>query len=489
MSGDLAVVDLREWRPVKRALRIDGLLLSMCAVGGGAVIAYLVATARWHLAVALLLALPMFVLLHRRPLVAVSVWLLVGPLVAVTESGVIRMAYWLVHRSLPVAALLAVVTGRVLGLRPKRLPRCGLPELLMLGYVIATLLSILYTSNATVATTYQLYDHIVTPMCLYLLLRLLEPSEEYLRRLAPVVVFVLVSQSVIGMLSWTAPEVLPEEWLTKLGERTTGSLRAPEVFGTVVLLCGVYLLHLGFSGAKSAFGQTAAICLFALSLVMVFMSFSRSVWIAGLAVTIGLLCVYRRFVPRLLLVSVPIVAIVLGSGLLSQQIEYAQERLDSEQSDESALSRLPVMLAAVRMFEDKPVTGWGYDNFDRFDRGYQGRVGNIVYAEKDHASHNLYLTTLAEQGLVGFVLFAGPTVIWLNRTVVTWRRLPPSGVISRQLVATLWLALAGFFVVNNFYRFQFGFAFGIWWVILGLIASVVDRHRAAPVPSLRRSAP
>jgi O-antigen ligase len=133
------------------------------------------------------------------------------------------------------------------------------------------------------------------------------------------------------------------------------------------------------------------------------------------------------------------------------------------------------------MFEAKPLTGWGYENFDRFDRDFQGRVGNIVYAEKDHASHNLYLTTLAEQGLVGIVFFGGPTLIWLRRTGSTWRRLPGSGVISRQLVATLWLSLLAFFVVNNFYRFQFGFAFGMWWLVLGLIASVVDRHRT-PVP-------
>ena len=179
-------------------------------------------------------------------------------------------------------------------------------------------------------------------------------------------------------------------------------------------------------------------------------------WIAGITVTLGLLWVYRRFVPRLLLVAVPILGIVLGSGLLSAQLDYAHQRLDSEQSHESTLSRLPVMLAAVRMFEDKPVTGWGYDNFDRFDRSYQGRVGNLVYADKDHASHNLYLTTLAEQGFLGFLLFVGPVVIWLNRTVLRWGRLPPSGIISRQLVASLWLGLAGFFVVNNFYRFQFG---------------------------------
>jgi O-antigen ligase len=484
-----AAVDFRRFRPVTWAVRVDGALLAMGAAGGGLVVAYLVATARWYVAAALLFALPMFVLLHRRPLFAVSTWLLLGPLVAVTESGGIRMAYWVVHRALPLAALLALVTGRLLRLRQAALPRCGLPELLMLGYAIATVLSILYTSEATVATLYLFYDNVVVSMCLYLVLRLLEPGEDFLRRLTPIVAFLLLSQSLVGVLSWTAPGVLPAEWLTKLGERTTGTLRAPEVFGAVVIFCGLYLLHVGFPRAGAWVGPTTASCLFCVALVMVFMSFSRSVWVAGLLVSASLLIVYRHVIGRLLLVAVPVAAIVLGSGLLSQQIRYATERLDSEQSEESALSRLPVMLAAVRMFEDKPVQGWGYANFDRFDRDYQGRVGNLVYAEKDHASHNLYLTTLAEQGVVGFALMTGPSLIWLNRTVTTWPRLPRSGLIGRRLVATLWMALGAIFVVNNFYRFQFGFAIGIWWLILGLLASVVDRHRVPRARAVGGSAP
>jgi hypothetical protein len=158
----------------------------------------------------------------------------------------------------------------------------------------------------------------------------------------------------------------------------------------------------------------------------------------------------------------------------------ATERFRSEQSEESALSRLPVVYAAIRMFRAKPLLGWGYENFDRFDRDFQSRVGNLVTPEKDHASHNLYLTLLAEQGAVGFVLFLGPAFYWLFRSWAYRRRADRSGLVGGNLVGVLWLVLVAVVVVSNFHRMQVPFGFGIWWLSLGLIASVVGRRRPEP---------
>jgi hypothetical protein len=72
---------------------------------------------------------------------------------------------------------------------------------------------------------------------------------------------------------------------------------------------------------------------------------------------------------------------------------------------------------------------------------------------------------------------------------VRWRsrraRLPKTGFLSGQLVAALWLIVAAHVVVNNFSRMQVPFGFGIWWLTLGLIATVVDRYRQAPEQKTR----
>jgi O-antigen ligase len=449
------------------------------AIVGGTILAYMIASGHWYVAVACMLAVPAYALIDRFPLAVVTTWLVVGPLVSITNSAATRKLYWMVHRGLPTFTLLLVVFGAASGLRSRRLPRLGPPELMMAGYVIVTYLSIAYTSATPRTSAYHLYDAVVVPMILYLLVRLVEPRESDLRAFVPAVAFVLVTQAAIGITSWIAPGLLPVEWLDKVGQRTTGSLRSQDVFGAVVLFCGLFLL----SGALNARGyarRMGPFLLFLFAILMAFLTFSRASWLAGVFVLVGVLFLARGFAVQLVLVLIPIVVLVSTFGLLNGQIAFARARLDSEQSDESALSRLPVAYASIQMFEAKPALGFGYENFNRFDFQYQRPVGNLVYPTKEHSSHNLYLTLLAEQGLVGFALYLGPAFWWLGRTKSRWRHLPRSGFLSRKLVGAMWLAVAAHVIVNNFSRMQVPFGLGIYWLSLGLIATVVSRQYESP---------
>lgn len=456
------------------AFRVGVAGLSVAVAGAG--VAYLVATGRWYIAAGVLLVVPAFVLLHRYPLISLTLWLCIAPLVAETDDAAVRKLFWLIHRTLPVVALAVVIFSSIARIRSRRLPRLGWPELMMAGYVVASLLSIAYTSRDALATSYILYDRVFIPLCLYLIVRLLQPDQNDLRRLLPAVVFVLLGQTLIGIVSWVAPEVLPSEWLGKLGERTIGSLRSPNVFGTTVLFCGMFVLHMGLTASRRFVIRAWSVGLFVLALLMAFMTFSRATWLAALVALVGAAYIYRSFVKQLAVVVIPVVLFALASGLFVEQVELAGRRLQSEEAEESALSRLPVAYAAVRMFEVKPTVGWGYGNFDLFDREFQSRVGNLVSPDKDHASHNIYLTILAEQGLVGFVLFVGPTVYWLLRTRSTLAYVPAFGIVDRRLLWSLWLVLAGFLIVNNFSTMHVTFGLGLWSITLGLIGSIIYRY-------------
>ena len=57
----------------------------------------------------------------------------------------------------------------------------------MAGYVLLSYLSIAYTSATPKASAYHLYDAVVIPMCLYLLVRLVAPDEAALRTFVPAV--------------------------------------------------------------------------------------------------------------------------------------------------------------------------------------------------------------------------------------------------------------------------------------------------------------
>jgi len=457
------------------------------AVGTSVVVAYLVGTGHPELALGLLIAVPTAHVLVRYPLAAAVVWLAVMPLVVeTTGGGGLRLVYWGVHRALPLLAVANVVLAALYGVR-RPLPRLTWAEGAMAAYLLITQLSIMHTSDGFMASTYHLYDRVAAPMFLYLLVRFCEPEEKHIRRLVPILLFILVTQTVIGAVQWIAPDALPPAWQNRIGLRTTGSLRHPNVYGTTMLFVALFLMHLGISQRSHGRGRLL-LWLVPVALTMVFLTYSRASWLAGVVVALGVFAIYPRYITKIAVVVIIASGLLAMSGRIDTQIQLAQNRFLSEQSEESALSRLPVIAASLRMFEQRPLTGWGYENFDRYDRQFQGAVGGLVVPEKDHASHNLYLTLLAEQGLPGFLFYMGPFFYWLALTRTAWRTMPVDGVVSRKLLLCLWLMLASHVVVNNYANMRIEWGLGLWWITLGLIASLIERYHPVAIAHAARGA-
>jgi O-antigen ligase len=458
------------WPALPQPVRVTVAILAGLVLA--TVVAYLTATGRPEFALGLLLAMPAAHIAVKYPLSAMVLWLVAASFV-VEISGGMRMLFWIVHRAVPPLAVLNVLLAEGFAAIP-RLPRLSWAEAMMFCYVVITELSILFTSSTVVLSSYRLYDRVVVPMCLYMLVRLVQPEDRHLRRLLPIVAFVLLAQAGIGALQWVAPGTLPAAWAARAGTRTTGSLLQPGVYSVTILAAGLILLHLGMQERHRLRGRLS-VWLFPLALVMVFMTYSRASWLAGLIVLLGLFTVYPQCVTKLSLGLIAIVVALVLSGVVQAEVERAQVRFLSEGSERSALSRLPVMAASVRMLQSRPVTGWGFDSFDEYDRQFQGSVGGLVVPEKDHSSHNLYLTILAEQGLPGFMLYMGPFFYWLARTRKV-RAMPVEGIVSRKLLLVLWLMLLTHVVVNNYANMRVEWGLGLWWVTLGLIASLVVRY-------------
>jgi O-antigen ligase len=133
------------------------------------------------------------------------------------------------------------------------------------------------------------------------------------------------------------------------------------------------------------------------------------------------------------------------------------------------------------MFLEKPFFGWGYNNFDVYDRGFYGRVLDLAHDNKDHASHNLYLTIIAEQGAAGLLLYLGPMLWLFALSIKRLPDLPRNGFRSRKLLILLWLMVLTQVVVSNFMNIIVVYGLGLWWVNLALIATLVD-GRSLPTP-------
>ena len=130
------------------------------------------------------------------------------------------------------------------------------------------------------------------------------------------------------------------------------------------------------------------------------------------------------------------------------------------------------------MFKTKPLFGWGYNNFDRYDRQFQTAIGEFS-AQKDHASHNVYLTLIAEQGITGLLLFTLPLLWWLVQTLSVWGKFPQHGFVNRNLIFIFWLVMLFHVVVNNFSNMRVVFGLGMWWITLGLIACTANSFQTS----------
>jgi O-antigen ligase len=437
-------------------------------------IAYLVVVGQWLYALALLVAVPAVLLVSRYPFAAVLVWLALDPFL-INGPGALRPVYWSIHRALPLVTLGFMLINIVLGVSKRKAPRLGWPEVAMGGYILVSLLSIIGQNGDPQATFYLFYDRVIAPMCIYMVVRLWVPDDKDIRQFTWVALFLVVSQMVIAMLAWFHPGVLPSQWLGWAGQRSTGSLDSYGAFAAAMLFGGLVLFHAASDRSSGLSRRYYYWLIFALAFFGVFFSFSRAAWLAEIAVLAGLFLLSPKVLIRLALIGLPI-ALLLFAGPLSGALRWANERLYSVRSENSALSRLPVYVASVRMVEARPAFGWGYENFNLYDWQFYGRVGDFVNADKDHSSHNFYLTLLAEQGLVGFALFMTPLVWWLVMTLKAWREIPAHGPISRRLLVVLWLFIIGYVIVNLFQSMRIVFGLGLWWVALGLIASVVDRY-------------
>jgi O-antigen ligase len=189
---------------------------------------------------------------------------------------------------------------------------------------------------------------------------------------------------------------------------------------------------------------------------------------------LGLIYLYPKVMLRVSSLTVPLLLLlVIGGGLLSNQLSWAQARFNS---DETALGRLPLMYAAYRMFEAKPIVGWGYGNYDRYDHQFQERVFDLVNPNKDLTSHNAYLTLLSEQGITGTFLFLFPLFWWFAKTLKVLHKMPEEGFWSRKLIIIFWLVIMATIVVNNFADIDVVFNLGLWWVMLALIANMVQEY-------------
>lgn len=254
--------------------------------------------------------------------------------------------------------------------------------------------------------------------------------------------------------------------------------RADGGFGGANQLGGflVILVPLALAGAvlarpaRSLFLATPV-----LAVIGIYASFSRGAWL-GLAVVP---IVFLR--GRLVVVALPLLVV---AALLAAP-DLARERLavSTDQGSELA-GRVDMWTTAVAIWAEHPVLGAGIGSFP--SEYAQARVAgkqflpDTLFEPPPHA-HNLFLQSLAEQGLLGLAALVAllSTSVWqclrLRRSAQRWLRIMGSALLA---------AIAAFSIHNQF-DVTLLEGTGIYmWAVLGLLSALVTIDQAEPaVPS------
>ena len=431
----------------------------------------------WQYLIPLVLLVPAAILFNRYPFIAIILWLLFTQFFIEPGSPSGRFIFWILHRAIIPLALVIVLVSSGLRASRKKMTQLGHADLAVFTFLLITFINLLILNPDVNQGLIKLYDLIFVPLCMYWLVRLIAPNEVDLKRLVPVILVLVLSQSIIGLMQWFIPASLPPQWIGTEGARTTGTTGNPAVY-TTILLFGSLIMFQYAMQTQSRWIRNLLMPIIGLALACVFFSFSRGSWLGGLFVIVGLLFVYPVVVFRSTIIFF-IIMVILSSSILAAQMSHAIERLNTERT---ANDRIVQNYATFQMIATKPFFGWGWGNYDRYDRQFHNRVSdNIANISKDQSSHNTYLSMIAELGMLTFAIYYLPLLWWFWYSLKIWHRLPREGFWARQLLAMFWLLMIHIAVVSSFIdmvRFNL-YGTTIYWLVLGLIGTMVQKYLKA----------
>lgn len=204
-------------------------------------------------------------------------------------------------------------------------------------------------------------------------------------------------------------------------------------------------------------------------------AYSRTAYVAVLAGAAVILLAWRgrwkMLVPVLL-------ALMVVPPLLPNSVSerFDSTHVEGNQVDESTADRYEFWHIAIQVWEKHPFVGVGNYTF------------SYVSAYK-RDTHNLYVRTLAEKGVIGLIILIGLFFSFARAAWQTFRNTPPGTMAYALGLGMLgaWLAL----VIGNFWgdRFTYTQMIGYFWVFLGLMLKARDFAQAEAAESESQTVP
>lgn len=191
-------------------------------------------------------------------------------------------------------------------------------------------------------------------------------------------------------------------------------------YGAAVAMYIPFLFGFSFTKMYSPFLRIFVRIVLAILLMALILSYARAAWLSVL-VAFGVWVVMRlkiRFKPLFITVVASLSIVLIFQNEILQYMERNTtessanlashiESMSNISSDASNLERLNRWSSAIRMFEDKPVFGWGPGtymfNYAPYQLTAERTIISTNSANRGNA-HSEYLGPMAESGILGLVM-------------------------------------------------------------------------------------
>ncbi len=376
-----------------------------------------------------------------------------------------------------VPLIMAIVVTSALALKTN-LPRIGI----WVGiYVMSQIISYGSTrvlGGMSTASPVIFLKSLILPISMYWLTKTLIVSKWHLQRL----LYALILSSVIICMTGLYERAIGarespfpvntgtasgERYLGVSGGRAAGVSGNPAIYGAVmgmgVLASLCCFVHTEQKPAKIVFGMVAALLTYG-----VFVSFTRSAWIATLVAVFFFLFLikdlWKHTLPFLVVGLVPaaLILVVASDRILDNQL--IQDRL-LEQGN--VVGRMDRLSFSWDLFVEKPFLGWGSGALDV-------HMNKEFTEEGFNVSHNTFFTFLVDGGLLVFCSFSALMISVLARAIQILQRgerhsfeRSASGVMIGCLLIFL---LSGLALELKF----FSYFNTLFWIAIGTIERLWD---------------
>lgn len=268
-------------------------------------------------------------------------------------------------------------------------------------------------------------------------------------------------------------------------EINQGGVRVDGTFGNASYLA-VYTLFNIFIAAFMALKQKREMwmrgvygAIILLNLVMLYFTATRGAilgLLVGVFVTTILIALFERKHPALKKIAIGIFAgiiILVGGFFIVKDTEFVKEsqvlsRFASISLNETTTkSRFMVWNMAYQGFKEKPLLGWGQENFNFvFNKYYDpGMYGQEPWFDR---THNVFFDWLIVGGVFGLLAYLS---LFISALYLLWIRVTSLSVVSKSILTGLF---AGYFF-QNLFVFDNLISYILFFSILGYIHSVSTR--------------